>query len=195
VDLDSPDSSRFPLYGSVEAPIEFELAPGDALFIPPFWFHHVECLSPSVSVNVFAESSIKLGAMRLFMTGLPKGHDERNLRPLVRSFLIRIGFDPNDFISKLLESRYAPLGIDGEHLDDIQFRSESGSEVDAAEMEVTLESLCFCIEGIRRVVHVEEGRERDVEGLVQVLVSHLLELWTVQLVGPKRVHGALRGCL
>ena len=38
--------------GSVVA----EVGPGDMLAVPPFWYHHVETLSESVSVNVWSDA-------------------------------------------------------------------------------------------------------------------------------------------
>ncbi len=33
-----------------------EVVPGDMLVVPPFWFHHVETLEESVSVNVWSDA-------------------------------------------------------------------------------------------------------------------------------------------
>ena len=33
-----------------------EVEPGDMLVVPPFWFHHVETLEQSVSVNVWSDA-------------------------------------------------------------------------------------------------------------------------------------------
>ena len=33
-----------------------EVGPGDMLVIPPFWFHNVETLEQSVSVNVWSDA-------------------------------------------------------------------------------------------------------------------------------------------
>ncbi len=33
-----------------------EVLPGDMLVVPPFWFHHVETLEESVSVNVWSDA-------------------------------------------------------------------------------------------------------------------------------------------
>ena len=37
-------------------PVIAEVGPGDMLVIPPFWFHHVETLAESVSVNVWSDA-------------------------------------------------------------------------------------------------------------------------------------------
>jgi hypothetical protein len=45
VHVTAPDLARFPLFASaLESAQEAELRPGDALFIPRDWFHHVEAL-------------------------------------------------------------------------------------------------------------------------------------------------------
>ncbi len=37
-------------------PVVAEVRPGDMLVVPPFWFHHVETLEESVSVNVWSDA-------------------------------------------------------------------------------------------------------------------------------------------
>jgi len=47
---------------------QVDLDPGDVLFVPMFWFHHVRCLTPSVSVNYFASTPwemVREGSQRL----------------------------------------------------------------------------------------------------------------------------------
>jgi hypothetical protein len=47
VDFAQPDFGRFPRFAqALEAGMVAELAPGDALFIPSMWFHHIEGLEP-----------------------------------------------------------------------------------------------------------------------------------------------------
>jgi len=46
------DRSRFPLARHAN-PVEFILKPGEVLFIPACWYHHVVIQSPSLSVNFF----------------------------------------------------------------------------------------------------------------------------------------------
>jgi hypothetical protein len=47
VDFANPDWARFPRFAQAwEAGEQVEMVPGDALFIPSMWFHHVEGLAP-----------------------------------------------------------------------------------------------------------------------------------------------------
>lgn len=52
VDPEAVDESRFPDFPR-ELQITVEFHPGDTLFIPPFWWHHVRSREFSISVNVF----------------------------------------------------------------------------------------------------------------------------------------------
>lgn len=59
VHVTAPDLDRFPRFGSaLEAAQEAELSPGDAIFIPRDWFHHVEALERfNVLVNYWWDSN------------------------------------------------------------------------------------------------------------------------------------------
>ena len=47
VDMRNPDFEQFPRYReALGAAMAAELEPGDAIYIPPLWWHHVEALSP-----------------------------------------------------------------------------------------------------------------------------------------------------
>lgn len=50
VDPEDPDYDRHPLYRDVEA-LRVDLAPGEALFLPVGWWHHVRALDVSVTVT------------------------------------------------------------------------------------------------------------------------------------------------
>lgn len=57
VDFDRPDERRFPRFGAA-APLEATLQPGEVLYIPQYWWHHVENLSHGcVSLNFWFRSA------------------------------------------------------------------------------------------------------------------------------------------
>jgi len=59
VDVRNPDFERFPRYAeALEHALVAEMGPGDALFVPSMWWHHVEALSPfNVLVNYWWRQS------------------------------------------------------------------------------------------------------------------------------------------
>jgi hypothetical protein len=64
VDLANPDFRRYPRFrAALEQAQVAELEPGDALFVPSMWFHHVEALDPfNVLVNYWwRETPLFLG--------------------------------------------------------------------------------------------------------------------------------------
>jgi len=54
VDVENPDYVRFPLFRKVNV-LECVVYPGDILFIPKGWWHHVRSLSTSFSVNFWVD--------------------------------------------------------------------------------------------------------------------------------------------
>lgn len=50
IDCDNPDLARWPQFAKVEVR-EVQLAPGDVLFIPVGWWHHVRALDVSITVS------------------------------------------------------------------------------------------------------------------------------------------------
>jgi oxalate decarboxylase/phosphoglucose isomerase-like protein (cupin superfamily) len=53
VDFSAPDLERYPRFAeALDAALVAELAPGDAIYIPPLWWHHVQSTGPlSILVN------------------------------------------------------------------------------------------------------------------------------------------------
>ncbi len=50
---------------------EANLAPGDVLYIPPLWYHHVEAVEVSISVNVWTDTAQSLIMDQVFNTDTP----------------------------------------------------------------------------------------------------------------------------
>ena len=53
INMMAPDTNRFPLFSQSRA-LQVTVKPGDVLFIPPYTWHYVETLSPSVSLSTWS---------------------------------------------------------------------------------------------------------------------------------------------
>ncbi|MGB1199916.1 MAG: cupin-like domain-containing protein [Cognaticolwellia aestuarii] len=110
VDLDNPDFERFPLFKhAIAEAYSVELAPGDAIFIPMLWWHHVESLDKvnalmnywwngssapnSVSPSAIDSLNIALLAMRNL------NQEQRNAwRCMFDHYLFKQGVEPASYI-------------------------------------------------------------------------------------------------
>lgn len=99
----------------------FRLTPGDALFIPAYWLHHVCAVSeatigstPSLSVSLWAESAAQLEARALLAEPLPstaltgRYSDHDRIAVVTRLFYVLSGRYANA-AADTLRSRYASL--------------------------------------------------------------------------------------
>jgi len=53
IDVYNPDYDKYPLFANAPTAIECTLYPGDVLFIPSRWWHHVTSIDTAVSVNIW----------------------------------------------------------------------------------------------------------------------------------------------
>eukprot|EP01080_Neovahlkampfia_damariscottae_P012283 gene12283-5866_t len=122
VDFENPNKELFPLFGGARG-IEVTIEKGDVLYIPPYWFHRVEAIDLSISVNVWSENKETIATPNLHMIGLPPSIDTvphgpaKNiqriketvayLRLLVRE--VTEGSDTKFINDALLENRYKAL--------------------------------------------------------------------------------------
>ena len=70
-------------------PIKVELLPGEVLYLPPYWFHSVLTIRPSISLNVWSDSSTYQLMEEVFAAPIPfevKWGEEKLMRAL-RLFL------------------------------------------------------------------------------------------------------------
>jgi len=88
VRLDAPDFARFPRFRrALDAAVRAELGPGDGIFIPPLWWHHVESLEPfNVLVNYWwhAAPGVSFGNDSAFDTLIHAILNMRSLPPATR---------------------------------------------------------------------------------------------------------------
>jgi len=89
VSLHAPDFERFPRFQeALAAAVTAELAPGDAIYIPPLWWHHVESLEPfNVLINYWwhAVPEVAMGAESAFDCLLYSILNMRRLPPATRA--------------------------------------------------------------------------------------------------------------
>ena len=84
VSFTDPDFARFPKFrDALTAACTAELGPGDALFIPTLWWHHVESLDPKFNLLVNYWWKGTLGAVARTASGMDcLLHGLVNLRPM-----------------------------------------------------------------------------------------------------------------
>jgi hypothetical protein len=89
VSLHAPDFERFPRFReALAAAVTAELAPGDAIYIPPLWWHHVESLEPfNVLINYWwhAVPGVAMGAESGFDCLIHSILNMRRLPPATRA--------------------------------------------------------------------------------------------------------------
>lgn len=62
VDPESPDLARYPRLRDAQ-PLVVDLGPGEGIYIPRRWWHHVRTLRPTISMNFFWASGPWLGVV------------------------------------------------------------------------------------------------------------------------------------
>jgi hypothetical protein len=122
VDFAQPDYARFPRFAQALAQAQVvELEPGDAVFIPSMWWHHVESLTPfNVLVNYWWRQSpdfmdSPMGALMaglLTMRDLPAAQREI-WRTLFDHYVFRPDADTAAHIPPHARSALAPLTESG----------------------------------------------------------------------------------
>ena len=87
VDLYAPDLSRFPRFAEAR-PLEAVLEPGELLYIPQYWFHHIENLSHEcVSLNFWFKDQSRTGKVELPLSDYQQLAMRRNIEKLVAAEL------------------------------------------------------------------------------------------------------------
>ena len=72
VDLECPDETRFPHWREAQPDVDDVLEPGEVMFIPSGWTHHVETLTDSISLTYnFVHASTWPGFHRFLCSDIP----------------------------------------------------------------------------------------------------------------------------
>ena len=77
------------LFSHLPRPIEVELQPGEVLYLPPYWFHCVLTVTPSISLNVWSDSATYLLMEEVYAAPIPfeEHWGEEKLMGALRLFL------------------------------------------------------------------------------------------------------------
>jgi len=104
VDIDDPDLEQFPNFVNSSAVVGV-VGPGDVLYIPPYWFHHVDSLEDSISINFwFILNNSQPEAIKFPLSPSQKMAVRRNIERLIAQALgpREVG----DFLKELAIGRY-----------------------------------------------------------------------------------------
>jgi len=209
VDFDAPDLKLFPLFKTLGDPyMKVTLKPGDALYIPPFWFHHVEALTPSISINVFSESNVRLAAAAIFNQDVSVKSSWNYLEKfsyihvLLHCILSSLGYIPQKFLQDLYQSRYRPLFKTGRSVHGNRESLTTKSTGAMASLQDVCEKLLFnpSVLNEARDIGMEvnskfetmknvilESQSEHKSGLQDIVAAHLVELVLVQNIGVERL--------
>jgi hypothetical protein len=118
VDFSNPDFDAFPRFReAVASALVAELEPGDAIFVPSLWWHHVEGLSPfNILVNYWwrdapaflGKPEDALNHAILAIRDLPEA-DRAQWRELFDHYVFTNGADVTDHIPEAARGILAPL--------------------------------------------------------------------------------------
>lgn len=118
VDFAAPDFARFPKFAeALEHAQVAELGPGDAVFIPGMWWHHIEALDRyNVLVNYWwrqaaAHLNSPINALMLAMLGIRDLPSEQReaWQAIFRHYVFEAGAGTTDHIPEHARSVLAPL--------------------------------------------------------------------------------------
>jgi len=107
VDLDRPDYDKFPKYRDAK-PIVTVLDPGDVLYLPPYWFHHVISLEDTISINFWFEMApVDAAKLKLPLSASQRTAVRRNVEKMIGQVV-----GPREvggFLKELVEGRWDHL--------------------------------------------------------------------------------------
>jgi ribosomal protein L16 Arg81 hydroxylase len=112
--LDSQNIAKFTDLQKVTPPYEILLKPGDILYIPPYWGHHVSAVDFSISVSTHIRSTEVLIREEMNDSLFPfqEGTDISIKKIALLEYFKKLFFSDNEmkkFIQFILKSRYEPL--------------------------------------------------------------------------------------
>jgi len=116
VDFDHPDFTTTPNYAHVNEAYLAELQPGEVLYIPPYWWHHVRSHVRSVSLASWSQSGVfrvmryGLYKRKFAIDALPRDEVRRAaFRLLLLQIAQQIYGNEHTFFDSLIQQRWDPI--------------------------------------------------------------------------------------
>jgi cupin-like protein len=119
VDLEQPDFGKYPRFRQARA-LAGVIGPGELLYLPAYWWHHVRSLQISISVNFWWPPGFEQNFLPNALRTLPLLYQKDRLRGLKAEVLSEVGLEFIDAAS-LLQSkgyRWAAILLAGAALED-----------------------------------------------------------------------------
>jgi hypothetical protein len=166
------DLSRFPKFAEVRA-LEAILFPGDVLYVPPLWGHHVTTLSTSISVSVWSkapETTAMHQAARKslpFLSSWSANKIALAARVFLRELIHKVYPGPSSakrFVRELIENRYRPL------LDSVPTLLSPNPMFCSQKLHAASESSSTSLKDLRK--SMAEAFQPDVEAFAKLFASH-----------------------
>lgn len=214
VHFDHPDIENLPNYKNVQGRIA-ELNPGDVLYVPPYWWHHVRSHEKSVSLASWSESGIYsrmnygdgLYNRNLQIDKLEKGSKEYKSGVIyfLRSIVEKIHEDSDHFIYNMWKIRWSHLEpeltreLSENEIKDLckdtdQF-NDSFDELFKEDVNHAVEILSTCqTSPLDRQVTIERER-RDMQSIRDIELMEFMETILAEAFTPFKVPYILRYCM
>lgn len=117
VDFDRPNFEKTPLYSSIKEAYIAELSPGQVLYIPPYWWHHVRSHTRSVSLASWSQSGVyrkmRYGLYkRNFVVDTLKNDSPAQMaafKYMIEGIAQKLMGEGHNFFQRLVRSRWDPI--------------------------------------------------------------------------------------
>jgi len=119
IDLEQPDFGKYPKFCKARA-LAGVIKPGELLYLPAYWWHHVRSLQISISVNFWWAPGFEQNFLPNALRTLPLLYQKDRLRGVKAEVLSEVGFEFIEAAS-LLQSRgyrWAAILLAGAALED-----------------------------------------------------------------------------
>jgi len=204
VSYDSPDLINLPNYKNAEA-YEALLSPGDILYVPPYWWHHVESKTSSISMASWSQSGvyrslhlvyerkleIDLVTDRIEKCAIAKVFTEMLIENIYGNGKIK------DIIYSILETRWNPIkdifesSIDTNDPKLCDFQKQFNTEKLRIRLKRDVE---FTIEKLNEVQGPYPLNGKDLIAIRDLELFDFIETVVSEAIGAEKVYGFFKRC-